>query len=92
MIGTAPMARIKARDDFGSIIARAGLTRPQLGQAAGVSTRTLDSLARPAGYSREGYAREVTAWRIARAFAQLTNTTPEAAFAALFIEVEESEE
>jgi len=82
----ATMARIKARDDFGSAIARAGFTRSEVARAAGVSTRTLDSLARPAGYGREGYAREVTAWKIARGFATLTQQPPEAAFSRLFVE------
>jgi DNA-binding XRE family transcriptional regulator len=82
----APMARIKARPDFGSAIARAGLTRTEVARAAGVSTRTLDSLARPSGYGREGYTRESTAWKIARGFAQLTTTAVEIAFSKLFIE------
>lgn len=82
----ALMARIKARPDFGSAIARAGLTRTEVARAAGVSTRTLDSLARPSSYGREGYTRESTAWKIARGFAQLTTTSVEIAFSKLFIE------
>jgi hypothetical protein len=82
--------RIKARDDFGSVIARAGLTREQVSRASqGVSTRTIDALARPGGYGRAGYTREVTAWRIARAFAALTEQTAESAFSVLFVEVTE---
>jgi hypothetical protein len=38
---------IKARPDFGSQIARAGLTRAEVARAADISTRTLDALARP---------------------------------------------
>jgi hypothetical protein len=83
--------KIRAREEFGSIIARAGLTRPELASAAGISTRTLDSLARPEGYGRSGSTREVTAWKIARGFARLTEQTPEAAFDRLFVEVEDVE-
>jgi DNA-binding XRE family transcriptional regulator len=86
------MARIKARPDFSSIIARAGLTRTEVAKAAGVSTRTLDSLARPSGYGREGFTRESTAWKIARGFAQLTNAATEAAFAQLFLEAPDQDE
>lgn len=82
--------RIKAREDFGSTIARAGLTRVDVSKASqGVSTRTIDSLAKPANYGRQGFTREVTAWRIARAFGTLTGQTAEDAFNALFIEVTE---
>jgi DNA-binding XRE family transcriptional regulator len=83
--------RIKARPNFGSIIARAGLTRTELAQAAGVSTRTLDALANPRVYSRSGSTREATAWKIARGFAQLMKLTPDDAFAQLFVEEEEEE-
>ncbi len=82
------LMKIKARQEFGSVIARAGLTRPELSQASGISTRTIDALARPEGYGRDGSTREVTAWKLARGFAKLTNQTPEQAFASLFIEVE----
>lgn len=78
--------KVKARPDFGSVIARAGITRGQIAAAAGVSARTIDALARPEGAQRAGNAREVTAWRIARGFAALTEQTKEAAFAALFEE------
>jgi DNA-binding XRE family transcriptional regulator len=82
---------IKARPNFGSTIARAGLTRPELAQAAGVSARTLDALANPGVYSRSGSTREATAWKIARGFAQLMKLTPDEAFAQLFIEEVETE-
>lgn len=79
------MSRVQARPDFGSVIARAGFIRSQVAQAAGVSTRTIDSLANPSAAGRHGTAREVTAWRIARGFAQLTGMTEDDAFAALFV-------
>ena len=88
MIAEATM-KIKAREDFGRVIGRAGLTRPEVAQRAGISVRTIDALARPEGYGREGYTRESTAWKIARAFAGLTEQTAEAAFESLFVEVEE---
>lgn len=83
MLGVT-MARVKARPNFGRLIARAGFTRVALATAAGVSARTLDALANPAGAGRQGYARELTAWKIARGFAKLTSQTDEAAFAVLF--------
>ena len=79
---------IKARPDFGSIIARAGLTRAEVAREAAISTRTLDALARPETYDRTGALRESTAWKIARALARLTSQEPEAAFNQLFVEVE----
>lgn len=80
---------IKARPDFGSQIARAGLTRAEVARQAAISTRTLDALARPDTYDRTGVLRESTAWKIARALAKLTDQQPEAAYNQLFVEVEE---
>ena len=80
---------IKVRPDFGSTIARAGLTRTEVARQANISTRTLDALARPETYDRSGALRESTAWKIARAMAKLTEQTPEATFSQLFVEVEE---
>jgi hypothetical protein len=80
--------KIKARPDFGSIIARAGLTRSEVARAANISVRTLDALARPDIYERSGVLRESTAWKIARGFGQITQQTPDAAYSALFVEVE----
>lgn len=78
------MPRIKARPTFGSVVARAGLTRPELAAAARISARTIDALANPAAAHRQGFAREVTAWKIAKGFAKLTQQTDDAAFAQLF--------
>jgi len=80
---------IRARPDFSSQIARAGLTRSEVARAADISTRTLDALARPETYKRTGALRESTAWKIARALATLTSQAPEAAYNQLFVEVEE---
>lgn len=84
------IVRIKARDNFGSTIARAGFTRTELSKEAGVSIRTLDALARPKGYNRTGHTREATAWKISRAFAKMTEQTPNQAYQALFIEEKEN--
>jgi hypothetical protein len=83
MLGVT-MARVKARPNFGRLIARAGFTRNEVAVAAGISVRTIDALANPAAAGRQGYARELTAWKIARGFAQLTKQTSEDAFAHLF--------
>lgn len=82
------MTKIVARDDFGGIIARAGLTRTELARQANISTRTLDALARKETYGRTGAVRESTAWKVAHAYAKLKTVTSEAAFAHLFVEVE----
>lgn len=82
------MKRIRARPDFSTIIARAGFTRTELAKASGISPRTIDSLANPAGYGREGYTRELTAWKVAKGFAQLTGMTEDDAYARLFVEEE----
>ena len=84
MIEVKAMTRIKARATFSSVLARAGLTRPSVAAAAGVSTRTIDALANPTGAQRQGFAREVTAWRIAKGFAKLTDQGEDAAFSQLF--------
>lgn len=78
------MPRIKARSNFGTVVARAGLTRPQLASAAGTSVRTIDALANPVAAGRSGYAREVTAWKIAKGFAQACKLTDDEAFDRLF--------
>lgn len=84
MLGVVGMPRVKARPLFGRVIARAGLTRNEVATASGISTRTIDALANPGAAGRQGFAREVTAWKIARGFAELTKQTEDAAFAALF--------
>jgi hypothetical protein len=78
------MTRIKARPTFGSVVARAGFTRPQLAAAADVSVRTIDGLANPGAAGRQGFAREVTAWKIAKGFARLAELTDDDAFEKLF--------
>jgi len=83
---------IKARPDFSSTIARAGLTRSEVARQAALSTRTLDALSRPETYDRTGVLRESTAWKIARALAKLTDQSPDSVFAQLFIEVNDADE
>lgn len=78
------MPRIKARSTFGSVVARARLTRPELAAAAGISARTIDALANPSAAHRQGFTREVTAWKIAHGFAKLTQQSDDEAFAQLF--------
>ena len=78
---------VKARADFASTIAQAGLDRPDLASAAGVSVTTIHALAHPEHKGRTGVTREATAWKIARGFAQLAQLEPRAAFDALFVEV-----
>jgi hypothetical protein len=85
------MPRIKARSTFGTVVARARLTRPQLAAAAEVSVRTVDALANPGAAGRHGFAREVTAWKIAQGFAKLTQQTDDAAFGQLFENVAEGD-
>ena len=82
---------VKARPDFKSVVAQAGLERPELARAAGVSTSTIHALAHPEHKGRTGVVREVTAWKIARGFAKLTDQEARAAFDALFVEISESE-
>ena len=79
---------VKVKPDFKSAVAQAGIERPQLASAAGVSTSTIHALAHPEHKGRTGVVRESTAWKIARGFAQLTSQEPRAAFDALFVEVE----
>lgn len=80
---------VKARPDFKSAVAQAGVERPQLAQAAGVSVSTIHALAHPEHKGRSGVVREVTAWKIARGFAQLTSQEPRSAFDTLFVELRE---
>ena len=85
--GASMRAGIKARPNFEDIIAREGIQRTDLARASEVSSRTIDSLANPAGYQREGYTRPITAWKIAKGFAKLTNRSEEEAFGELFIDL-----
>ena len=78
---------VKARPDFKSVVAQAGVERPELASAAGVSISTIHALAHPEHKGRSGVTRESTAWKIARGFAQLSNQEPRAAFDALFVVV-----
>lgn len=80
-------ALVKARADMGMRIARQGHTRAALVRASGVSESTFDHLVNPSGFSgRTGHTRPATAWRIARAWAAMTDQTEEAAFHYLFEE------
>ena len=79
---------VKARPDFKSVVAQAGIERPELASAAGVSVSTIHALAHPEHKGRSGATRESTAWKIARGFAHLSNQEPRAAFDALFMIVE----
>ena len=79
---------VKARDNFASVVAQAGLERPELASAAGVSISTIHALAHPEHKGRSGVVRESTAWKLSRGFAKLTSQEPRAAFDALFVEVE----
>lgn len=80
---------VKARPEFRTVVARAGLERPELAKRAGVSTSTIHALAHPEHKGRSGVTRESTAWRIARAFGELTSQEADAAFNQLFVEVAE---
>ena len=80
---------VKVKPDFKSAVAQAGIERPQLASAAGVSTSTIHALAHPEHKGRTGVVRESTAWKIARGFAQLTSQEPRSAFDALFVEISE---
>lgn len=93
-IGTRLRMRsgIKAQNNFEDIIAREGISRTDLAQASEVSPRTIDSLANPAGYQREGYTRPITAWKIAKGFAKLTKHNEEEAFKILFIDLRQKED
>ncbi len=83
---------VKARPDFKSAVAQAGVERPELAGAAGVSVSTIHALAHPEHKGRSGVVREVTAWKIARGFAKLTDQEARSAFDALFVEIPESED
>jgi hypothetical protein len=83
-IEVAMPSKVKARPAFSSVIARAGITRLELALQAGVSVRTIDSLANPNAAGRSGRTREITAWRIARGLAALAGRTDDAVYAELF--------
>ena len=85
--GTGVPDFLKVSPTFGRLISRAGFTRVALAGAAGVSTRTIDALANPVAAGRQGYTRELTAWKIARAYAQATGQTEDTAFEQLFQEL-----
>lgn len=79
----------QARAEFQSVLGRYGVERRALADAAGVSIKTIDALANPKAYNREGTTRYITAWKIADAFAGLSNQTKEDAYNQLFEDVNE---
>jgi DNA-binding XRE family transcriptional regulator len=76
-----PLAAYTPQSDFGSRIARAGLTQAELARLADVSKFAINRMVKG---EYEAAIREATAWRIARAFAQAANISEEDAFGQLF--------
>jgi hypothetical protein len=80
------MMKLRPRSDFAAAVARFGIRRSDLAKAANLSTQTIHRLAKPQNYRNndKGYVTEVSAWRVARAFATLADVTPDQAFETLF--------
>jgi hypothetical protein len=80
---------IKLAPDFERKLAKAGFTKAQLATATGLSLSGIHGLINPAQQpKRRGGIRPVNAWKIAKAVAEKTGETEDAAYAQLFEEVE----
>lgn len=80
------MAYIKPRPDFDTTLDRAGVSKAALARAAGKSDQTIHAMLNPTSMpTRRGGVRSKTAVDLARAFAELTGCSEEAALRSLFV-------
>ena len=81
--------RIVLKPDFADTIARAGFNITDFAVAAGVERTTIHALINPALHpERKGGMQRTTAWKIAGAYAERANISPEDAYAMLLTEEE----
>ena len=82
--------RIKLAPTFSDTVAQAEMSIAALAREASISEATIHQLMNPAQHpERKGGMYKQTAWKIANAFARLTQRTPHEAYQQLIIEVEE---
>jgi hypothetical protein len=80
-----PGERITFSEHFERLLARAGLSKVALAQAAGVSRLVIFRALKPQTYAIGGTLRGTTAWKLAKAYAEYMNIELETAFALLFV-------
>jgi DNA-binding XRE family transcriptional regulator len=77
--------RITLSEQFETLIARAGLSKAELAQRAGVNRQVIFRALNPAPYESGGTLRGTTAWKLAQAYAEQMHTDLETAFSQLFV-------
>jgi hypothetical protein len=82
--------RITVVENFETLIARGGFSKDALAKAAGVNRGVIFRAINPEAYNVGGTLRKITAWSIARVYAERVGITHEAAFARLFVVTGES--
>ena len=79
--------RLTLAPDFAERVARVGLSMREFIKRAGVSYATVQALQNPSQHpERVGGMYPATAWKLANTYAEITSTTPEAAYSALIVE------
>jgi hypothetical protein len=80
-----PSQRITVVENFETLIARGGFSKDALAKAAGVNRGVIFRAINLEAYNVGGTLRKITAWSIARVYAERVGITHEAAFARLFV-------
>ena len=85
--------KIKPRPNFGATLALAGIRKSDLAKASNLSAQTIQRLVSPDMYRKndKGNVSDVSARRVANAYATITGVTPDEAFKQLFVEVEDEQ-
>jgi transcriptional regulator with XRE-family HTH domain len=86
-MATRARTRLRLAEDFGTLVARAGLSKREFARRSGISYATIKALENPAQHPhRTGGMRRDTAWKLAKAYAAATGVDEETAFARLVVE------
>lgn len=82
-----PRTRLKLAPDFAETLAQAEISIAQLTRESKVSETTIYHLRNPSLHpERKGGMQRTTAWKLANAFARLTQREPQTAYEMLIIE------
>lgn len=90
-MASSTAAKYPFRDNVRQALDQAGISIAGLAREAGVNRSVLTRALNPERYGRSGTLQGRTAWKLARAYAQLTATAEEDGFRTLF-EVEKEDQ
>jgi DNA-binding XRE family transcriptional regulator len=83
---------LRIHPDIAGLLARQGASIADFAERAGVARQTIFALLNPAQHpERRGGMHRTTAWKLARAYAQLTGLSEDAAYAAIIVEAPASD-